>query len=76
MTMPGPGDPVTWGPPTGHPNDPRTPDPEDCPDCGEEMIDPDGCAGCGWSPPEPDYESMMEQEPDEAREWAGVDPPW
>jgi hypothetical protein len=24
--MPGPGDPETWGPCTGHPNDPRTPD--------------------------------------------------
>lgn len=24
--MPGPGDPITWGPPTGHPNDPRTDD--------------------------------------------------
>ena len=25
--MPGPGDPETWGPPTGHPNDPRTEEP-------------------------------------------------
>jgi hypothetical protein len=24
--MPGPGDEATWGPPTGHPNDPRTPE--------------------------------------------------
>lgn len=26
MTSYGPGDPETWGAPTGHPNDPRTPD--------------------------------------------------
>lgn len=73
-TMPGPGDPETWGPPTRHPHDPRTPDADECPDCGEMMIDADGCAGCGWSPPEPDYEAMMEPEPDDAAEWAGE--PW
>lgn len=74
MTMPGPGDPETWPPPTGHPNDPRTADPDECPSCEESMIDPEGCAACGWAPPEPDYEAMMEPEPDEAREWGGVDP--
>jgi len=26
ITQHGPGDPETWGPCTGHPNDPRTPD--------------------------------------------------
>ena len=57
MTLPGPGDPETWGPPTGHPNDPRTPDPVDCPGC-DGLAGPDGCAeddDCGWRWPEPDY---------------------
>lgn len=30
--MPGPGDEATWGPCTGHPLDPRTPDPADLSD--------------------------------------------
>lgn len=70
MTMPGPGDPETWGPPTGHPHDPRTPDPEDCPVCGEPVIDPNGCPDCGWEPPEPDYESMADPDLDAAGAWA------
>jgi hypothetical protein len=50
-TMPGPGDPQTWGPPTGHPNDPRTPDPVDdaCPPCAGVGVTPDRdtCNACG-----------------------------
>lgn len=38
-TMPGPGDRETWGPPTGHPNDPRTDNPPtaDCALCRREF---------------------------------------
>lgn len=43
MTAYGPGDPETWGPPTGHPNDPRTPDYDDYPE-----VDP-----------EPDWEAIQ-----------------
>lgn len=56
--LPGPGDPATWPAPTGHPNDPRTPDPVECPDCGELMAA--RCEHCGWEPPEPDYEAMLD----------------
>lgn len=38
----GPGDPDTWGPPTGHPNDPRTDSPDleagECVECGSEDV--------------------------------------
>lgn len=49
QTSPGPGDPVTWGPPAGHPHDPRT---EDCIDCqGAGWVDEgawcDACHGEG-----------------------------
>ena len=67
--LPGPGDPATWGPPTGHPADPRTPDPDECPDCGEAMIDADGCAACGWTYPEPDYEAMAAGDPEPPPGW-------
>ena len=63
MTAPGPGDPETWGPPTGHPQDPRTPDPIDCPACDDGMIDVEGCAACGWTPPEPDLEPEYDDQP-------------
>ena len=37
MTLPGPGDPETWGPSTGHSNDPRAEDIYgDCKVCGVE----------------------------------------
>jgi hypothetical protein len=36
MSMPGPGDPETWGPVTGHPNDPRVGDVEE-----EDEYEPD-----------------------------------
>ena len=58
MTLPGPGDPETWGPPTGHPNDPRTPDEAECSDCGEPIAAPE--CECGWAAPEPDYEAMLD----------------
>ena len=58
MPLPGPGDPATWPAFAGHPNDPRHPDDDECPDCGEIMLAHDGCDGCGWTPPEPDYEAM------------------
>lgn len=76
MTAYGPGDPQTWGPPTGHPNDPRTVG-EGCPGCDGPMDEDGDCLdGCGWSTPEPDYESMVEPEPDTYREWAGEESPW
>ena len=35
--MPGPGDPETWGPCTGHPGDPRTVDPTETPEFEEKQ---------------------------------------
>ena len=69
VTLPGPGDPETWGPPTEHPNDPRTVEISHDENCAEG-----GCEGECIPEIEPDYEPMME--PDEAREWAGVDGLW
>ncbi len=51
---PGPGDSATWGPPTGHPGDPRTDDAR-CPECDETITEP-SCPECDWYAPEPDYE--------------------
>lgn len=36
MYAPGPGDPETWGPCTGHPLDPRTDDDEWSDECDED----------------------------------------
>lgn len=60
MTPPGPGDPETWGPPTGHLHDPRTFDADECPACRDPMHDPSLCHDCGWEPSEPDYEEMAQ----------------
>lgn len=35
---PGPGDPETWGPCTGHPMDPRTPEPIPDDECSAEEL--------------------------------------
>ena len=41
--IPGPGDEATWGPPTGHPHDPRTDDEVDSWDiCIDDEIFDDG----------------------------------
>lgn len=47
--MPGPGDPETWGPPTGHPHDPRTVEVLGC------------CASCG---DETDYDVEVDADED------------
>jgi hypothetical protein len=61
MTTPyGPGDPQTWGPPTGHPNDPRTVEAE-CPDCDAPLDAEGDCTDeCGYAPHEPDWEAIAE----------------
>jgi hypothetical protein len=43
--MPGPGDPETWGPCVGHPNDPRTPDITESPVYEAALYD--ACVGRG-----------------------------
>ena len=56
MTLPGPGDPATWGAPTGHPNDPRTEDVYGpCDTCDQETgqvldagVDADEDGTYGW----------------------------
>lgn len=61
-TMPGPGDPETWGAPTGHPHDPRHLLDVECPGC-DGPADEHGCADdddCGYRWPEPDYEAMID----------------
>lgn len=56
MTIHGPGDPITWGPFDGHPNDPRNEDP--CEGCPSGKM----CATCSENPDnEPDGDSYEER---------------